>query len=492
MGFFSKKTPKTLKNDPSELIDAKIHIMQHDLDEIAHVGRVEIEADPQKTKKSKEVDEASSTPIPSDSPFSQSIYPASNEPLPETTPEAETPSAPKSLEPPAPPTIPEPTPPAPKPLPETPVDMGRGPSAITSTPLNLPTFEATPAPTYQSRPLPSARPTPAPITPDPKPSPATSPQPAAIRTGAWPVPLGSPDTDKKLPSKSSASKKKTSTKKSPPDKNALPENIILKEGWGWKHTVILGLVIAALSGGGYYFWATRYPESMPELPHPNIPDISSNPKADEILNEPEEELPFSITTPNTFVIDVETETVSMLREKLFANAETMKEASMTGPIPFTVVDKTNTPIAFFIFASIFNLGLSGDLLNSLNNDFTLSLVIDQNEPRLVFTLGVKDAKNAAQYLAASEKTLPISLKNILLVETPPAVPASTFSASTYRTANIRYFNFPGELALSLDYTIVNETLIIGTSKNATHSEIDMLLDTAEETSVSKNGLDAQK
>lgn len=486
MGFFSKKTPETLKNDTPDLIDAKIHVMQHDLDEIAKTGRVEIDATPQETKKSKpkETNEVSDTPIPSDSPFSQSIYPASDEPLPETTPKPKTPPAPEpptlvapipESPAPVPQAAPDPAPPVRAPRPETSTDMRRGPSAITSTPLNLPTFEAAPAPTQRERTLPSARPA-----PPPKPDTSVPPQPAAIRTGAWPVPTEPAETDKKSSPKKSLSKKKSATKKSPPDKNALPDNIILKEGWGWKHTVLLGLVVVALGGGASYFWMTRSSESMPEFSLPRIPDITGNPKAEEILSEPEEELPFSTATPNTFVIDVETETVSMLREKLLANAETMKDAGMTGPVPFTVVDKTNTPIAFFIFASVFNLGLSGDLLNSIDNDFTLSLVIDQDEPRLVFTLHVKNADDAARYLAASEKTLLISLKNILLVETPPAIPASTFNTGTYRDITVRYFNFPEEPLLSLDYALTSETLIIGTSKNATRFEIDALLNADKE------------
>ena len=157
------------------------------------------------------------------------------------------------------------------------------------------------------------------------------------------------------------------------------------------------------------------------------------------------------------------------------NAETMRQAHMTGPVPFSVVDKTNTPIAFFIFASIFNLGLSGDLLNSLDNTFTLSLFLDNDEPRAILSITTKDTIETQKYLSASEKTLPLSLKNILLVDTPPSVPAATFATASYRDTSIRYFNLSAETPLSFDYAFVNNTLIIGTSKNAERAGIDTLL-----------------
>ncbi|MGB2791249.1 MAG: hypothetical protein WBC29_01715 [Candidatus Moraniibacteriota bacterium] len=473
MGFFSKKISAGDKNDTHEMVDAKIHVMQHDLDEIAKNGHVEIEPDHQ--EKSTQQRPISSKPpeeesLPVDSPFSQSIYPPTTLETPALS--LETPQAPSDA-------------PQQESLPE---DVQAVPPARPSEPLNLPTFQGAqvPAPrefmhlniekqasstAYEKPPEPEPAPT------ESLKSPSASQE--SLRSGTWPVEAPAETTSTKKGALKKTTPKKISLRKTPTDKKVMSDNIILKERWGWKHFLLIVVILGTISGGAFYFWKTRFfQERMDSLAitHPNIPDISSNDTTDKLRNKPDASLPFSTTNANPFLVDVETETVSTLREQLMKNAETMRQANMTGPVPFSVVDKTNTPIAFFIFASIFNLGLSGDLLNSLDNSFTLSLFLDNGEPRTTLTITTKNPTDAQKYLTASEKTLPLSLKNILLVDTPPTAPAATFSTTSYKSTTIRYFNLSIETPLSFDYTFIDNTLIIGTSKNAERASIDVILD----------------
>ncbi len=476
MGFFSRKISAGDKNDTHEMVDAKIHVMQHDLDEIAKNGHVEIE--PAHQEKSTQQKPVSSKPpeeesLPVDSPFSQSIYPP-------TTPEAPAPS----LE----------TPQAPFDAPQQESlreeeEVQTAPSTRPSEPLNLPTFQGaqTPSPRefthlnigkqavstayYEKSSESKLSPT------ESLKSPSASQE--SLRSGIWPVEAPAETTPTKRVALKKTTPKKISLRKTPTDKKVMSDNIILKERWGWKHLLLTVVILGTISGGAFYFWKTRFfQESMDSLAivHPNIPDISSNDEEINNLNtKPDASFPFSTTNANPFLVDVETETVSTLRKQLMENAEAMKQANMTGPVPFSVVDKTNTPIAFFIFASIFNLGLSGDLLNSLDNNFTLSLFLDNGEPRTILSITAKNPDDAHKYLSLSEKTLPLSLKNILLVETPPTVPTAAFSTTSYKSATIRYFNFSIETPLSFDYTFIDNTLIIGTSKNAERAGIDAIL-----------------
>jgi hypothetical protein len=138
MGFFSKKAPVSDKNDTHEMVDAKIHVMQHDLEEVSKNGRVTIESSSEKPVKSvsKESVPKPKDPLPSDSPFSQSIYPPSNEPLPQEAPTSLPSEPPRQSE---------------SPQKEIAQEVASEPKNIptidrSSAPLNLPTFEAVSVP----------------------------------------------------------------------------------------------------------------------------------------------------------------------------------------------------------------------------------------------------------------------------------------------------------------------------------------------------------
>lgn len=470
------------KDDTHEMIDAKIHVMQHDLDEIAKSGHVEIESTQKKTSETKEPaikTQSANISVPSDSPFSQSEYVLEpSEPARAHTVEESEPQAPKE-----------------EPHQETPSPNESGdiaiPSASSSTPLNLPSFHAAPTPTsptprgpmrlnigqQTSLEIPSTNvPESAPEPNEALKLPVTSQE--SLRTGTWPVttPTQTTHAKKTVPKKA---QKKISLRKAPTDKKLMSDNIILKERWGWKHYLMMLVVIGSIGGGAFYFWKTRLSSeglNLPTVNLPNIPDISSNKSADDLREQSDDSLPFSTTNANPFIVDVETETVSTLRERLIQDADDMQKASMTGPVPFSIVDKTNTPIAFFIFASIFNLGLSGNLLNSLDNNFTLFIFLDNNEPRIVLSIATKDVNATRKYLAESERTLPLSLKNILLVDTPPTIPAAIFSTTAYKGATIQYFNLSSETPLSFDYAISENTLVLGTSKNSERAVLDTIID----------------
>lgn len=464
MGFFSSKSPQKISPDAQDTVDAKIHVMQHDLEEALKRGHVKVEPTTE-SKESKGSAPLAKSDVSSESPFLQSDGSASNAlpdishavhpqeiPSPLATPSREadeTPSvAPLHIQ-------------APPPTPE--IRKLEISPVIQTLESEISDSSLAPKPESALKQLGSNQ--------------------ASLRTGTWPI--GQPEK-KGIQQKPSASKtipKKVFIRRPTTDKKSLSENIILKEQWGWKQYLIIIFIVTVLGGGAFLFRKTRFPNTdFFEFSLPEIPDISLNPAAEEIRKEPEvkNDLPFSTTNTNTFLIDVETESVSTLREKLLQQAETMRNADMKEPIPFSVVDKTNTPIAFFIFASVFNLGLSGDLLNSLDNQFTLWLFLEDEAPRLALSIRIKHADNAAKYLSESEKTLPISLKNIFLAETPLEKSDPNFGDGLYRGVPVRYLNFQSEESLSIDYGFVNTELILGTSRDSTRAVIDAFLDTKSE------------
>ena len=77
------------------MVDAKIHVMQHDLDEIAKTGRLEIAPSEKSGSGVSSSEEVVSTPrFSTDGPFSHPVFPSSDAPLPEVTPVTAPPASP--------------------------------------------------------------------------------------------------------------------------------------------------------------------------------------------------------------------------------------------------------------------------------------------------------------------------------------------------------------------------------------------------------------
>lgn len=296
-----------------------------------------------------------------------------------------------------------------------------------------------------------------------------------LRTGNWPI------GDEKKPKKSDVNLSDVSDSSDvfsgPKRKSFSADNVIIaEESIGKKTTIALLIVmlLAAAGGGAYYFWQTRV-EHVPVAVPSALQDIL--PQRGEVLVSDTSEVPqypFSLNESNPFVIDVEMETLSTLQEKLVDNAKKMQTADMRVPVQFTVVDKNNAPIAFFIFASVFNLGLSGDLLNSLGNDFSLYLFLDNGAPRLGLTVSFKDIESARALLKTSEKTLPVSLKNLFLEDVSTGSDVA-FQNGIYESVPTRFFNFDTPEPLSIDYAFMRDYLVIGTSKDTLRAIIDEVL-----------------
>lgn len=287
-----------------------------------------------------------------------------------------------------------------------------------------------------------------------------------LRTGTWPV----EESNQQMKRIDSSAKGKPEQEKK---SDLFTENVVLRASrrhqLAW---IAVGIVtLSLLGGGGYYFWSTR--QSNTFVPEITSRDTPQNTPEEIPSNQTDKNLPFSTENPNPFLVDVETETVSMLQSRLLKEADTMKKASMNGPVPFSVVDKTNTPIAFFVFASIFNLGLSNDLLNSLGNNFRLYLVLDQGNPRVVLSIEAKDAEKVRSEILLAERSLPISAKNIFLNQNVTVPQTAEFKDSSHQNTPIRYFNIPGEESFSIDYGFLGNTLVIGTSKSSVRSVLDL-------------------
>jgi hypothetical protein len=258
-------------------------------------------------------------------------------------------------------------------------------------------------------------------------------------------------------------KTQISEKKTEPTENKTKPAPEKKEDISWtKLFVILSssLIVIIAAVAGYFYWQNKSTNEAELLPNDEQETISINPAAEK----------YSTENPNYLQLDVN-KTDAEIKEELKQMAENVAKLQSKVPVEFIITDQNNNPIAFHIFAAVLKLDFSQQILDTLDDNFSLFALQDETVTRLGLAIKTKDAEAARNELNQNENILPDSLKPLFLDEV--VVPANkVFEKSTYNDAQIHYFNIDSNKKQSIDYTITNNLLLIGTSKQTLRSIID--------------------
>lgn len=237
--------------------------------------------------------------------------------------------------------------------------------------------------------------------------------------------------------------------------------------------VLVSLSIIAL--GVYFFWMTRTdvePEASPDqqvLPTETTEEVIEN---EPVVINPELEQ-YSIENPNVISIDMESASDQSIRDLLKKKASDLANLQIKKPIEFVITDKNNSPVAFPIFALTSKITLSQELLNNLEEKFSIYLYPESFGIRIGLVIKTKNSDVVLTKMLAQEKTLVNDL-DILFLENKPSTEGNVlFKDSKYSTFNIRYLNLNQDATYSLDYTVSNSQLLIGTSKGTVRALIDL-------------------
>jgi len=109
----------------------------------------------------------------------------------------------------------------------------------------------------------------------------------------------------------------------------------------------------------------------------------------------------------------------------------------------------------------------------LGKTFTFLVYYQSVGPRLALVVKINDPNQTEKIMKAWEKTMPDDLKWLFLQE-PGSPSTDSFQDNLYKNISIRYLNFP-DSALTIDYAIVNDLLIITTSKESMYEIINRLV-----------------
>jgi hypothetical protein len=229
-------------------------------------------------------------------------------------------------------------------------------------------------------------------------------------------------------------------------------------------SLVAGLVLLVLLGGAtYYFWLGAGAPESPEGPLPTETFVLPEEGADAALRT----LPYALDGPNYLSLDPEAAETAMVRQNLDEAATRIAGFSVSDPIEFIVTDQNNNPLAFSRFAYLLKLALPEELLNQLEENFSLYLASQAGAPAYGLKLTLRDPGTAAALITRHETTLPKAFEP-LLYNGRIAIPAQTsFTPSPMKagTAVVRYHNYSLEPNVSFDYSVMGNLWYIGTSKD---------------------------
>ncbi len=253
---------------------------------------------------------------------------------------------------------------------------------------------------------------------------------------------------------------------------------------------IIAIIILIIGAGTYYFIATKKQpaqttqntasnqnqqqtsdqnQASPQ-PQNNTQDQSHNnaPTADS------NSAVYSATNPNYMNIDIANADGVAIKNTIDQYAHNVSASKATAPIEFSVVDLQNNPISFSTFAKKIGLDLSSAVMSDLGDDFSLYIYNDQSNTRLGLIVSAKNPTGLKTALLTEEKTLPSDLQALFLDSDYSINSGKVFASSAYDGADVRYENIVSPEDLSVDYTVFNNSLMIGTTEMTLRAMIDKI------------------
>jgi hypothetical protein len=236
--------------------------------------------------------------------------------------------------------------------------------------------------------------------------------------------------------------------------------------------LLLSLIIVFLllaGGGGYYYWFfVRNAASTPTTataqdsttPSKTAPDASS-----------------SQDTQNSklrrLIVDTSqnpTETKNAVQKFASDFSGTASEGDL---VEIKLLDKDNNPISKKDFISGFALTVPEAVSGKLSEDYSLFLKKEGGKSKLGIVFKTVTSANLSSEMRNWETTIVNNFNSLYLGQTVSAG-TSVFGSSQYKSADIRYFNFSSPTDASLDYSVISNFLVIGTSKDTTRAILDYM------------------
>ncbi|MFZ1626820.1 MAG: hypothetical protein WAT81_03405, partial [Candidatus Moraniibacteriota bacterium] len=230
------------------------------------------------------------------------------------------------------------------------------------------------------------------------------------------------------------------------------------------------LTVVVLIAGLYFWWSSSKEEEKEGQPDvqvesPKIPE--TKPRV-----EPLSQAKYFANQPNILSFDTETVTADQIKNTLLQVGQAIKKDNLPGAVEFLVRDQKLNPLAFSRFAYLAKLNIPAELLGTLDEAFSLYVVIDETRPRLVLLSYIKDQPAFTVELQRNEKNLAQAIDSLFLDVTTAPKGNLTFRDGTYLERPVRFTNVDASIGLSVDYAVRGRQWIIGTSRSSLRAVLD--------------------
>jgi hypothetical protein len=244
---------------------------------------------------------------------------------------------------------------------------------------------------------------------------------------------------------------------------------------------IIFLSVIALGIGSYYFWLVRGKSSEPLAEEPEVIIPVSAPVEEPSLPVAVIEPEIKTTEPkeNTLVLDLGNLTSAEIKIEIKNQIEKLSKESFNKPVEFKLRDSQNNLINFSSFAEKSGLTFTQNLLAYLGESFSLFAFNDGPNLGTGLIVESKNDSLLTQEIRKEEAALPKDLDVLFLPAAPKEIKKVSFSSFGYKDMLLRYFNLISQEKLSIDYAVVKNKFIIGTTRNTLTALYDWLLLSSE-------------
>jgi hypothetical protein len=233
--------------------------------------------------------------------------------------------------------------------------------------------------------------------------------------------------------------------------------------------VFIMLIVIGLIAFGVYLLQSR----MMQPENVTIVENTANEIIVEDLPVIDDDALYAKDIPNYFSFDVESPTAKNdIKAKLDEISVNMEQQDENDPIAFVVTDKNDIPVSFHVFAMSSGMNFPEGILSALEENFEIYAF---NDPvagvRFGFVIDVKNVITLPQALRDGELLLPQSFGPVIdlgALGTDQVV----FKDNSYGGKSIRFANLNQSESYSIDYSVANDQLIVGTSKNTLRAIMD--------------------
>lgn len=244
--------------------------------------------------------------------------------------------------------------------------------------------------------------------------------------------------------------------------------------------VLLGVATA------YYFLMirstnteTKIPEVSSPVPFPPVENntpLNSTPNTNETeQNAITEQEKINSDKPNFLIIDPQVKEKAAIQEIIKKKLEEVKAAEIYTPVEFVLTDKTFAPLNFQDFSKNIGLTFPAGITDNFKTTFSLFISnTEKDQMGIAILVDVKDIATLKALLAKEEPQLvkeadPLFLGKIYQTKGIP------FLTNNYKQIEVRYHNIQLEGTMAFDYAILNNQLMIATSKSSALSLVDKIL-----------------